>query len=381
MKEEVLTTSFAPAERSGSEEIAKQVGTIEKNRLLLGSLLDSLLDIVMILNDKRQVIYANKALLKVLNISDSSCLHGKRPGEALNCIRASENRAGCGTTEFCSECGAVQAILSGISGKKDARECRIIQQGNGDALDLLVSTSPLELDGERYVVCSVADISNEKRRKALERIFFHDVLNTAGTVWGFAGLIQGMEPEKARDFFGHIHSASAMLIDEIKAQRELLAAESNELRKTLREINSLEFLEGIVNSYRGHEISAGRFIETAADSDSVNLTTDPVLLGRVIANMLKNALEASREGETVTLRSRLAGEEVEFSVNNAAVMPREAQLQVFQRSFSTKGTNRGLGTYSIRLLSERYLGGHVSFKSAEGEGTTFFARYPLKLAS
>jgi signal transduction histidine kinase len=50
---------------------------------------------------------------------------------------------------------------------------------------------------------------------------------------------------------------------------------------------------------------------------------------------------------------------------------------VFQRSFSTKGTGRGLGTYSIKLLTERYLGGRVWFESAEGHGTTFHAEFDI----
>ena len=60
-------------------------------------------------------------------------------------------------------------------------------------------------------------------------------------------------------------------------------------------------------------------------------------------------------------------------------MPPKVQLQVFQRSFSTKGLGRGLGTYSMRLLTQRYLGGTVSFSSKEGEGTEFRARYPRVL--
>ncbi|MCP4426270.1 MAG: ATP-binding protein, partial [Chloroflexi bacterium] len=58
-------------------------------------------------------------------------------------------------------------------------------------------------------------------------------------------------------------------------------------------------------------------------------------------------------------------------------MPRDVQLQVFQRSFSTKGSGRGLGTYSMKLLSERYLDGRVSFQSSLAEGTIFIGMYPL----
>ena len=47
-------------------------------------------------------------------------------------------------------------------------------------------------------------------------------------------------------------------------------------------------------------------------------------------------------------------------------------MQIFQRSFSTKpGAGRGVGTYSARLLTERFLGGELSFESEMGRGTTF----------
>ena len=38
-------------------------------------------------------------------------------------------------------------------------------------------------------------------------------------------------------------------------------------------------------------------------------------------------------------------------------MPDEVKAQIFERSFSTKGRGRGIGTYSIKLLTERYLEG------------------------
>jgi sensor histidine kinase regulating citrate/malate metabolism len=46
-------------------------------------------------------------------------------------------------------------------------------------------------------------------------------------------------------------------------------------------------------------------------------------------------------------------------------------MQIFQRSFSTKDRNRGIGTYSVKLVTENYLKGKVSFISNEAEGTIF----------
>ncbi|MFQ5559388.1 MAG: sensor histidine kinase, partial [Nitrospinota bacterium] len=55
------------------------------------------------------------------------------------------------------------------------------------------------------------------------------------------------------------------------------------------------------------------------------------------------------------------------------------QKQVFMRSFSTKGKNRGIGTYSMQLLSENYLQGRVYFSSSPEAGTDFVAEFPLHL--
>jgi hypothetical protein len=91
--------------------------------------------------------------------------------------------------------------------------------------------------------------------------------------------------------------------------------------------------------------------------------------------MIKNALEAIPQGQTVTLQCQEQGDDVVFSVNNPGVMPRDVQRQVFQRSFSTKSkSGRGIGTHSIKLLGERYLGGEVGFTSDPSDGTTFSIR-------
>ena len=61
-------------------------------------------------------------------------------------------------------------------------------------------------------------------------------------------------------------------------------------------------------------------------------------------------------------------------------MSAKVKAQVFQRSFSTKGEGHGLGTYSIKLLTERYLKGTTGFTSSAENGTEFFVRIPLAKA-
>jgi sensor histidine kinase regulating citrate/malate metabolism len=66
-----------------------------------------------------------------------------------------------------------------------------------------------------------------------------------------------------------------------------------------------------------------------------------------------------------------------IDVKNSLLIPHDVQLQIFQKSFSTKGKGRGLGTFSIKLLTERYLGGTVHFVSSEETGTVFTIEFPV----
>lgn len=103
----------------------------------------------------------------------------------------------------------------------------------------------------------------------------------------------------------------------------------------------------------------------------INFDTDRNLLQRVLINLLKNALEETEPAGTVTAGIRNAGNKIIFWVKSEQVMPENVRMQLFKRSFSTKGTGRGIGTYSIRLLTENYLKGEAGFISNESLGTVF----------
>ena len=143
-------------------------------------------------------------------------------------------------------------------------------------------------------------------------------------------------------------------------------------------VETRTFLEGLLSSYATHELATDRVLELEPESDRIEFVVDKALLGRVLGNLLKNAIEASQPGEVISVGcSKAETDQIEFWVHNAAVMPEEVRMQVFQRSFSTKGRGRGIGTYSVKLLTERYLEGTVSFTSRPGNGTIFRVRYPL----
>jgi signal transduction histidine kinase len=193
---------------------------------------------------------------------------------------------------------------------------------------------------------------------------------------GLVELLRDGTPEDFEEHKDTVYMLSHRLVDEIKAQQTLAAAETGELALELTRFNSLHLVYELLGVYTKHEVAQGRNLAIAAAVEAASFISDKTLVSRVVGNMIKNALEASRTGQTVTIGCRNLGDVVEFSVHNPNAMPHRVQLQIFHRSFSTKGAGRGLGTYSMKLLSEQYLHGRVGFTSSAEEGTTFFVRYP-----
>lgn len=371
------TPTLAFSERASLEDVRRQGEYFAGDRIVR-PLLDAVPTILAILNRQRQMVFANRALFDFLELHPDAGLFGRRPGEVMGCLHASEGDGGCGTSESCSACGALLAVLAALNGQSDVRECRMARK-DGDRvenLDLRVWATPFAHGGEDFTVFALTDISHEKRRQALERIFFHDILNVAGSVRGFAELLKNYQPGNREEIYDLMFQGAEQIIDEIQGQRTLVAAESGDLKVNLEKLPSRGFLERLVEIYRLHETAQGRQLTLADESEDIAFHSDRSLLGRVLGNMVKNALEACRPGEAVTVGCRRKGRSVEFWVHNPGVVPQKTRLQIFKRSFSTKGSGRGLGTYSMKLLSG-YLAGDISFASSVEDGTVFCARYPL----
>jgi signal transduction histidine kinase len=346
----------------------------------LREILDSCPFVTIVLNEHRQIVFFNRALVSLARPAGARALFGQKLGEALNCDHAFEGD-GCGTTDACQTCGAFLAVKDGLKGFSSTKECRLIRKVDGatEWLDVQVSVSPIVVAGERFAACFVRDISHEKRREVLDRIFFHDILNSATGVELLAGALKSLVEGDASGFAGQIRACATQMVEEIHSQQQLLSAERDELAVSVVSLSTGSVIREVVELSRSSELALYRAVQVAADSQDVTIESDPSILRRVLRNMLLNALEASDPGETIAVGCRDHDDEVEFCVHNPGVMPEPVRLQIFQRSFSTKGAGRGLGTYSIKLLSERYLKGTVTFRSTKAGGTRFFARYPKHL--
>ncbi len=375
-----LLTKFAPANRKSAVQIALEYDQI-LNTPYLKEILDALPYLSAILNEERQAIYLNQNILDFLGIRDINDLLGERPGEMLACVHSHKEEGGCGTSENCRYCGAVNAILRAQSSQsKVVDECRISSfiDGNNVSFDLQIIATPVDFNNQHYTILTLNDISSLKRKEVLEKIFFHDILNVSHGLKGFIDLMMEIEdPDKTKSFLEQISKMVSRMNNEIQSQRDLGSAEKGDLVVNNLDFNMRDLLSEVIQTVNYYNSAAKKGIVLHDENLDFSINTDKVLLSRVLLNMMKNALEAESINGAIIISAKCRDGYAYISVKNSAQIPKEVKMQIFQRSFSTKGTGRGIGTYSMKLISNQYLKGDISFISNTLEGTIFTIKLPL----
>lgn len=352
--------------RLGEAEVAAQARRVVGEATLL-AVLEAFPGPAALLNDRRQVLVANREFREAAPDFRS----GQRPGDCFGCVESQRAPDGCGTAPACSTCGAWRGLSRLEHGDAGPvrEECLMTRHGPFGEESLAFDARATRLPGG-WTMLALRDISGEKRRRILERCFLHDALNAAGGVQGIAQLAAAGDGQMS----AMLPEAAAALVDELRHQQILLAAESGELTPERTPVDLAAVCNDVVALIARQSFARGRRIVVTAMP--VQVAGDRILLRRIVGNLLRNALEASPSGGVVEVSSRRQGERAILAVANAGEMPVEVQHQVFRRYFSTKGAHgRGVGTWSVKLLTEGYLGGTVSFRCAAGS-TEFTVELP-----
>ena len=372
----VRRSLFAPGARAAEAELEQSVRVVADSTVMV-QVLGALGGIVFVLNQERQIVATNTALLSRLGIQSAAGILGLRPGEALQCRNSSDAPSGCGTSRACSECGAVLAILAAqCDGEVSERECLLtVQWPDGErAVELKARAAPFYLEGHGLVLLSLQDIADRKRRETLERVFLHDLMNTVGALRAYSELLLHGD-SVTDDILGEMRGITQHIVSEVETQRDLFQAEHGEYVPKLSLISTGAVLDRLARIVLRHEVAAERFLHCSGAR--VRIRTDVGMLERVLVNMVKNAFEATPRGGSVSVRCAEDLDAVVFGVQNRGVIEQKVISQLFQRSFSTKpGVGRGLGTYSMKLFGERYLRGQIGFTTSSENGTEFTFRMP-----
>ena len=363
-------TEFLSPDRADHAELHRQYALLQR-QTQLSAVADAVPQPLAVLNAERQIVWLNDLARQMLGVSTAAQLQGQRPGEALGCEVAHHAAGGCGTASECCDCGAVLAVLEARRAGRGQRSC-VVSRGAGQVpLELDVTASLLEVEGEPFILVALMDIHHQERRRTLERLFFHDVLNTAGGLLGLSEANLGClpdAPDQSLELSRLLVGGCRQLLEEITAQRDLAAAEAGELVVRTETLPAAAAVSNVCHHYRFHPAAEGRSL-IVRPGPAACVHTDAILLGRVLGNLIKNALEATAEGGEVTVTHTASDGQVHFQVVNPGEVPPEVRPHFFLRKSSSKGVGRGLGTYSVRLLAEGYLGGRVTWTSDPQDGT------------
>jgi two-component system phosphate regulon sensor histidine kinase PhoR len=136
-----------------------------------------------------------------------------------------------------------------------------------------------------------------------------------------------------------------------------------------------------------------RVVQPSAESKQIRLRgkLSPLYLGvladrdmllQAAINLLSNAVKYTLTGGTVTLRSRLADDQVRFEVQDTGVGLSEEDLpRVFEKFYRVKkdkqmAAGTGLGLPLAKHIVEDVHGGRLTVESVLGQGSTFIVTLP-----
>jgi signal transduction histidine kinase len=125
-------------------------------------------------------------------------------------------------------------------------------------------------------------------------------------------------------------------------------------------------------------------IRLSVPPDLPVLLTDRQLLGRVLSNLLDNALKYSPEGTRCELGAERAGDDIRFWVRDHGIGIDQSKIdKIFDRFYQVDSSHTrsfrgaGLGLSLVRDLLE-HLGGTIEVQSSPGEGSTFTVTVPAR---
>jgi PAS domain S-box-containing protein len=136
----------------------------------------------------------------------------------------------------------------------------------------------------------------------------------------------------------------------------------------------------VADTQRALAERAGLELRSEVPADLPDVWADAERLGRVLENLVGNALKFTPRGGRVTVGARSQGHDVEFRVEDTGPgIPPQLLPHVFERFWQAHESSRagaGLGLAIAKEIVEAH-GGHISVESTPGQGTIFRFTIPV----
>jgi signal transduction histidine kinase len=201
-------------------------------------------------------------------------------------------------------------------------------------------------------------------------------------------------PEQFDEVF---RESTATLLEEINNLKAIIGRFSDFSKMPAPQLQAVDLddlVRGVVQLLQGQLNRAPTRVETELQLDAPSpVSGDPVLLRRVVENLVLNAVDAMPQGGKLTFRTHLNhsgglkqsrnGESAqghqsavfEITDTGQGLTPEEC-ARLFTPYYTTKQHGTGLGLAIVQSVVSDH-GGQISVTSAKNQGTTFRVEIPL----
>jgi PAS domain S-box-containing protein len=219
---------------------------------------------------------------------------------------------------------------------------------------------------------NVALKENVRLRDEVERIGRHDLKTPLNSIVAVPRLLREQRklgPE-ADELLGIVERAGYRILSMVNLSLDLYKMEQGSYIFRPDAVDLVDLVHKVMADVRVH--AAAKEVRLEVHSDGPPYAwAEELLCYSLIANLLKNAVEASPEGGkvTITIEAMPQGR-VGLSIHNLGAVPAVLRGSFF-RKYATlgKASGTGLGAYSARLMA-LVQDGDVTMESSESEGTT-----------
>jgi PAS domain S-box-containing protein len=237
-------------------------------------------------------------------------------------------------------------------------------------------------DGVFWVIDDITPrIELEKLREDVERIMRHDLKAPLNGIINLPQLALSLGPlsSEQAECMREIENAGRRMLSQINLSLDLYKMETGAYNFLPEAVDLARVVTRVITELRWLCDQRGVRVETRLGDrplgplDQAVAAASELLCHTMLANLIKNAIEASPAQGCVTVSLRV-GARISVSVHN--VMPVPEQIRsVFFEKYATYGKEdgTGLGAYSAKLMAKAQ-GGDISMESSEQEGTRITVR-------
>ncbi|TWO70414.1 PAS domain S-box protein [Caenimonas sedimenti] len=213
---------------------------------------------------------------------------------------------------------------------------------------------------------------NVRLREEVERIGRHDLKTPLNSIVAVPRLLReerNIGPE-ADELLGIIERAGYRILSMVNLSLDLYKMEQGNYIFRPDAVDLVDLAQKVMADVRVHAAAKEVRIDVQADG-APYAWAEELLCYSLIANLLKNAVEASPEGGKVQITIEAAEDgQVALSIHNRGAVPLAIRGSFF-RKYATlgKASGTGLGAYSAHLMA-KVQDGSVTMQSSDEEGTT-----------